>query len=359
MASKFKILTCDGGGIRGLLTTVILERLEQKLGSPLNQHFDMFAGTSTGSIIACAIAKGMSTTALRQFYKHKGINIFPNMDFKFWMEKLGERAKALDPSLPLFKNEGLEVVLQDPNIFDRDFLFGKLPATLVVSYDVYNRSAVVFKSNHPDFAQIPVWEVCCCSSAAPVAFAGHFLTNPTYLSSLEQKVRNPNVRNPVPIEIPTDKHGVKGLPLIDGGVVANNPVLCAIAESLKMGKSNPDKYPQSLDDIVVASFGTGQMLRRITIDEAEHWGALDWTNLAQGLPILDTFADGSSDLIDYIASQLLDDRYNRYQPLVPSNISTFQANPENLTRLVNAANDFLDSKGGDSQLDALVSAIHS
>ena len=72
MASKFKILACDGGGIRGLLTTVILERLEQKLGSPLNQHFDMFAGTSSGSIIACAIAKGISAKDLRKFYDDRG-----------------------------------------------------------------------------------------------------------------------------------------------------------------------------------------------------------------------------------------------------------------------------------------------
>lgn len=352
MASKFKILACDGGGIRGLLTTVILERLEQKLGSPLNQHFDMFAGTSTGSIIACAIAKGMSATALRQFYMDRGKDIFPDLtNINFLWNSLLERMQTGDFSLPLFPSDGLDKVLQDDNIFGGT-LFGTLPMTLVVSYDTYNRAAVVFKSNQPEFSQIPIWEVCRCSSAAPTAFSGHVLSDPSYIASLRRNPDHSIIKNPLTIEIPPSANGV---PLIDGGVVANNPSLCAIAECLNLKRSSE---PVSLENILVASFGTGQMEDRIDANSVKTWGILDWLNIKRGIPLLEVYADGSADLIDYIAAQLLKDQYDRYQPLVPKekHISTFQADPSNLASLVDVANDFLD-RSGDRQLDALVSAL--
>lgn len=354
-SSKFKILACDGGGIRGLITAVILERLEQKLDNPLKNYFDLFAGTSTGSIIACAIAKGMPASELRQFYIDKGIKIFPNMDLGFWLNSLLDRARKGDPSLPLFSSEGLESVLQDPTIFSQS-LFGTLPPTLVVSYDTYNRSAVVFKSIQPEFAKIPIWEVCRCSSAAPTAFAGYILSDPNYITSLENNPTHSTIKNPVKIELPPDTRGV---PLIDGGVVANNPTLCAIAECIKMGRKGEIPEPVSLDNILVASFGTGQLENRITPAETQTWGALDWLCITKGIPLLDVFSDGSSDSVDYIATQLLSGGYDRYQPLVPKEkkISTFQASPLNLANLVDVANEFLDQSDGDAQLEKLAAAI--
>ena len=356
-SSKFKILACDGGGIRGLITAVILECLEQKLDQPLKNYFDLFAGTSTGSIIACAIARGIPTSQLRQFYIEKGISIFPDMDPIFWWNNLIEKIKKGDPSLPLFPSEGLESVLQEANIFDHD-PFGSLPPTIVVSYDTYNRTAVVFKSNQPEFKHIPIWEVCRCSSAAPTAFAGYILTEPNYIASLEKDSQHSIISNPLPIKLPPE---IKGVPLIDGGVVANNPTLCAIAECIKMGRKGEIAESVSLDNILVASFGTGQLENRITPADAQTWGALDWLSITKGIPLLDVFSDGSADSVDYIATQLIDGGYDRYQPLVPANkkISTFQADPKNLENLVAVANEFLARKDVDDQLNRLATAISS
>ena len=354
-SEDFRVLACDGGGIRGLITTVILERLEQKLGSPLNNYFDMFAGTSTGSIIACCIAKGMPAADIRKFYEEKGKDIFPNLgSINFLWNSLLERIKIGDYSLPLFPSDGLEKVLQDANVFGKE-LFGTLPPTLVVAYDAYNRTTVVFKSNQPEFAQIPIWEVCRSSSAAPTAFAGYVLTDPTYIESLRQNPDHSIIKNPVTIKIPPETNGV---PLIDGGVVANNPSLCAIAECIHLKKSSK---PVSLENICVVSFGTGQMEDRITANDTKTWGILDWLNIKRGIPLLEVYADGSADLIDYIATQLLRDKYNRYQPLVPNSkekpISTFQADPQNLANLVDVANDFLDRSEGDRQLEKLAAYL--
>ena len=354
-SEDFKVLACDGGGIRGLITTVILERLEQKLGSPLNNYFDMFAGTSTGSIIACSIAKGIPAAEIREFYEEKGKDIFPNLgSINFLWNSLLERIKKGDYSLPLFPDDGLEKVLQDVNVFGEE-LFGTLPPTLVVAYDAYNRTTVVFKSNQPEFAQIPIWEVCRSSSAAPTAFAGHVLTDPTYIASLRQNPHHSIIKNPVTIKIPPETNGV---PLIDGGVVANNPSLCAIAECLNLKNSTKSV---SLENICVVSFGTGQMEDRITANDTKTWGILDWLNIKKGIPLLEVYADGSADLIDYIATQLLKDKYNRYQPLVLNSkekpISTFQADPQNLANLVDAANNFLDRSDGDRQLEKLAAYL--
>jgi len=354
-SDDFKILTCDGGGIRGLITTVILERLEQKLGSPLKNYFDMFAGTSTGSIIACCIAKGLPASAIRKFYEEKGKEIFPDLkSLDFLWNSLINRVKTGDFSLPLFPSDGLEKVLQDTEIFG-DALFGTLPLTLVVAYDTYNRTAVVFKSNQPEFSQISIWEVCRCSSAAPTAFSGYVLTDPNYINSLRQDPNHSIIKNPVKIEIPPDTNGV---PIIDGGVVANNPSLCAIAECLNLKRSSK---PVSLQNILVASFGTGQMEDRITPHETQTWGILDWLNIKRGIPLIEAYADGSADLIDYIAVQLLKGKYNRYQPLIPNSkekpISTFQADQKNLDNLVEVANNFLDHSEGDRQLDELASYL--
>ncbi|HEY4732792.1 MAG TPA: patatin-like phospholipase family protein, partial [Gammaproteobacteria bacterium] len=74
---KYRILALDGGGIRGLITAVWLDRLEKKLTGPLYKHFDLIAGTSTGSILACGVAMGLSAGAIIDLYLNNAGAIFP------------------------------------------------------------------------------------------------------------------------------------------------------------------------------------------------------------------------------------------------------------------------------------------
>ena len=57
--SRFQILSLIGGGIRGAFVTSYLKELEDKLGRPIAESFDLIAGTSTGAIIAAGLASGM------------------------------------------------------------------------------------------------------------------------------------------------------------------------------------------------------------------------------------------------------------------------------------------------------------
>jgi uncharacterized protein len=311
-----------------------LEREVKKLNpsSSLTDCFDFFAGTSTGSFIACGLAQGMRPYQIREFYEKKGEKIFPKMDFGFFVMEFLRRLTKGRLSLPLFKPSGLEEVLRSPDVFPDDLLFGKLgKPTLVVSYDTYNRKAMVFKSTSPKYAQIPIWQVCRSSSAAPVAFPAYLLNNQTFLEIYGQPCEP--IEGDLPKEIPPE-----GLPLIDGGILANNPALCAIAE---IAQDTP------LDNIRVISFGTGQPEGRITPHQATSWGALVWADLLKGIPLYQVCSDGSADMIDYIAQVLLKDNYMRYQPVIDSKISTFQAEQGNLDLLKNAADDYLKNGGSD------------
>ena len=73
---RFQILSLIGGGIRGAFVTAFLDRIEQKLGKPIAESFDLIAGTSTGGIIAAGLAMGMPAAQMHDFYVRYGKQIF-------------------------------------------------------------------------------------------------------------------------------------------------------------------------------------------------------------------------------------------------------------------------------------------
>jgi len=93
-----KILACDGGGIRGLMSVEILSRIEADLraaygrpGLVLADFFDFTCGTSTGAIISACISAGMSTADIRAFYVGSGKEMF---DRAFVLKRLSELGPA-------------------------------------------------------------------------------------------------------------------------------------------------------------------------------------------------------------------------------------------------------------------------
>ncbi|MEG3837055.1 patatin-like phospholipase family protein [Microcoleus sp. AT8-B1] len=369
--SPYNILSFDGGVIRGLLTAVLLEKLEEELQEKnpekeLKDYFDIIAGTSTGSLIACGIASGLSAKQLKGFYLENGMKIFPNFKetLKVWLgEVIQENIdfSKLDP-LHLFcqedKNDkkfmlqpfsdgkGLEEVIK--SVFGCQE-FGQLPKLVVIpSYDVYNHDAVIFKNYREEYKTMPVWEVCRASCAAPMAFPAHVTQNKEFLKSLKVKATTATkAGKETTIKIPDE-----GIPLIDGGVVANNPVLCAIAEGRKQFKDFPS---------VVASFGSGMALNRITVEEAKEWGSLNWVSIVKGIPMLDVLFDGSNDANDYVAKELLEgeSEYFRFQPLLTENVKAFSADPDNLYLLVEIAEEFLKTKECKEDMSKLVKSLTS
>src|SRR4051812_38731932 len=84
-AKRYRILSLDGGGIRGIMTAVWLKRLEQEMGDvQLRDRVDLIAGTSPGSILACAIAAGFPANDIIKLYQNFGNEVFPSTGSRMW-----------------------------------------------------------------------------------------------------------------------------------------------------------------------------------------------------------------------------------------------------------------------------------
>ena len=188
-----RILSIDGGGIKGVFPASFLASIEDAIGGNLSGYFDLIVGTSTGGIIALGLGLGMSAKDILRFYEEYGPGIFGgNRHFRFLRGLF--RAK-FDP-LPLRK--ALTAVFGDRKL-------GESRKRLVIpSLNIETGEVHVWKtSHHPrlerDYKCNAV-EVALSTAAAPTFF-------PTYVSD-------------------------SGTPLIDGGMWANNPIAVATVEAI-------------------------------------------------------------------------------------------------------------------------------
>ncbi|MDZ7772997.1 MAG: patatin-like phospholipase family protein [Balneolaceae bacterium] len=273
-----KVLAIDGGGIRGLIPALLLEHLEEEAGQPVSQLFDLVAGTSTGGILALGLVTPWedgtpryTAGELADLYRTEGSRIF-HRSFGYWLRSAGNLADAKYPP------KGIEEVLD--RYFGESRLSEALTPVVVTSYEIERRVPWFFKSrkaSDPELAgeyDFPMKKVGRATSAAPTYF------------------------DPLRLDAPEDETDYYAL--VDGGVYANNPAMCAWAEAQVM-------WPG--EDILLVSLGTGKLTRRIALQKAERWGVAGWAT-----PILDVVFDGVADTIDFQLRQVLpENRYYRYQ----------------------------------------------
>jgi len=369
MSAKVVILSCDGGGIRGLASAVILAELEKRLlirnqKKPLRDYFKhgIIAGTSTGSIIACGISSGRTAAEIRDLYLQEGINIFPPADItiKSLLRRILSIKIAKSMSHPIYHDvygvdgiKGINNVLK--RSFKEDLKFGSLEIpTLITSYDTLNQQFIAFKSNAAEFGDINVWEIARASSAAPVAFPAHLLNNETFIDYCKSKER----------ETITVHEKGECIPLVDGGLSANNPAMCAVSEILARKEDNAD-INDIVNDIVMISLGTGidpvtskDRFRQLTPQDAQGWGLFEWISPRRDIPILRAISEGSSDVINYQMENLLGKgNYFRFQPKFSQSYQAFNANEGMLGQMVDDTNQYLADPDVNQMLDKLVKTL--
>ncbi len=194
---SFKILSLDGGGIKGIYTAELLHQCEEKLSDrkPLVEYFDLIAGTSTGGIIALGLGLGFTTKDIVSFYRDDGRSIFPPSKGVF--KKITKYLKTK------FEHSELEDALK--RRFGTSLLGHSTVRLVIPAFMMPKTEIAVFKTDHhPDFRndyKTPMWKVARSTSAAP-----------TYLKGLE--------------------HKESGRIFIDGGVWANNPVMVALVDAM-------------------------------------------------------------------------------------------------------------------------------
>jgi len=188
-----KILSIDGGGIKGVFPASFLSTLEESTGKRITEHFDLIVGTSTGGIIALGLGMGLSAKEILQFYEEFGPGIFKGNRFIRAIRQLGI---AKYDSAPLKK--ALVAKFGDRKL-------GESTNRLVIpSVNLETGEVHVYKtSHHPRFERDlheRIVDVALATSAAPTYF-------PTHRSDA-------------------------GTPLVDGGIWANNPTGMAVVEAI-------------------------------------------------------------------------------------------------------------------------------
>lgn len=275
--TKYRILSLDGGGIRGVITAIILQRLnaEPGLNGWLNS-VDLIAGTSTGGLLALGLAHGLSPEFMRSVYETKGAEIFDDS----WLDDLVDLGKITGADYDI-KNLEREV----KKIFGKTTLAQLKRRVLITAFDLdnesHNKASRTWKPKL--FHNFPGHD----TDGSELAYKVGLYTSaaPTYFPSVDG--------------------------YIDGGVYATNPSMCALAQS----QDSDFKNRSFLSDVVLLSLGTGTCLLYIEGKELD-WGYAQWAK-----QLVTLMLDGTSGIADYQCNQILGDRYHRMAPVFPPNIS--------------------------------------
>ncbi|MBD2202445.1 patatin-like phospholipase family protein [Calothrix sp. FACHB-1219] len=293
----FKILSLDGGGMRGVISARILQEVEKQVkkqkGQSLNEYFDLIAGTSTGSILAAGLAVGKTTRELIDLYINEGQRIFP-LKRKHRYHKF---PAFIQPILEAFSaskysHDGLIDVLIEKLGYKRIKDIDS-PIILILAYDTLYRNTTFFTNCHPDlgyrwYDECYLWQICVASASAPTFF-------PPYKLEPVNK----------------EKFGDWVFPHIDGGVSANNPALAALSLAMRISQCSdllvsPEtkrKYKLEnlqMEDISILSIGTGQTGEPYQFEQIHQWKPLEWAQ-----HITDVFMEPTSEIDSTICRQLM------------------------------------------------------
>lgn len=292
MAKKVRILSLDGGGIRGIIPASVLQYVEQKLieysnnpNARIADYFDMIVGTSTGGILGCFYmmphpkrfesgnpsAKYPATEALK-LYVEKGDAIFNQSKKNNWFG-LRQLVNATQ-----FTPDNIEAIFKEKF---GDIMFDQLLGRLIITtYDMQTQRSFFFNSREQKEIdrkerKFMVRDVARSTSAAPTYFPPAIIRN---FGNNSEMVN------------------------IDGGVFANNPTMCAYAEARSTNFENLGLNRPSAKDMMILSIGTGsQNLDLKNYQKAGNWGALNW---AKTIP--DIMMDGGLDTVNYQVGLMFD-----------------------------------------------------
>jgi len=297
MPRLMRILSIDGGGIRGIIPAQILVTLEdilrKRTGNPnakIADYFDLIAGTSAGGILTCFYLcpeEGnknkvrYSAEHALEFYVEKGHKIFSN--------SLMGRIKSVGGwNDEMYPDYELKKVLR--SYFGLKKLSDLVKPCLITSYDIERRCAHFFtqhnakKDRSRDYF---IRNVARATSAAPTYFEAAKIKSLDSISYC----------------------------LIDGAMFANNPALCAYAETRKL------EHKPTGENMLLLSISTGNIKTEYSYEKAKDWGKIGWIR-----PSLDIMMSGVSETVDYQLREVFEavnkgEQYLRIDPALDKNNS--------------------------------------
>lgn len=257
--TTWTILSINGGGERGLIPAVFLDQVEKRTRRPIRDLFDILAGTSTGGILVnglslanCVGRPKYSAEAMVGLYDTEGPVIFKqNLLLQVWHQFIVGGAK--------YSASGIDGSLA--KYFGNALFKDQLGLCIVAAYETKQREAWFFKNWDPDDGARTSAYISRATSAAPTYF-------------------------------PPLANGTDGGAFIDGGVAANDPALCALAEAILLSQPG--------DDFLVVSVGTGKYQKPYTYKQLNGFRLWNWAPT-----ILDILMDSQPQVTNYILQKLM------------------------------------------------------
>jgi len=271
--ADYRILSFDGGGVRGLLSIVLIEQLDA-LAPGWRDKVDLYAGNSTGGIIALGLAKGLDPAELRTLYYDRSPEIFADT----LLDDLRDLGNAIGAE---YNNKNLRRELEA--VFGPTRLQDLRRRVLIASFDLDNEDSDPAKREWKPkfFHNFPGTDTDGARRLVDIAL--YTSAAPTYFPSVDG--------------------------FIDGGVVANNPSMAALAQTQDSRAEIPNR--PSLSEIRLLSIGTGKVLSRIE-GKRRNWGFTQWAK-----PLVKLMLQGTEGVPGYQCHQMLGERYHRLDYFFP------------------------------------------
>ena len=280
-----RILSLDGGGVRGVFSATIIKEILNRVPE---FDYDLVVGTSTGGIIALSLAYGYTPEEVVNFYKELAGEVFKKT-IRYYVSGNGLFFSRYD-------NKVLAELLYDKVGYTRLSQLNK--KVIITTFDLVGRyykgatqwKAKFFHNFHQIDGDVSILNLAMYTTAVPGLL--------------------PN------------RHG-----FIDGGVIANNPAMCAVAKVLNEGTP--------IKDIRLLSIGTGYSPRTLKEAKGKSWGLLRWA-----VPILPLIMDGSSEVVDFECEQILRDKLFRVQHPLTERVDADSV--ESIPKVEEAAEDYIN-----------------
>lgn len=260
-AQTFKVLSIDGGGIKGLYSAKILEQFEDRFNCHIADYFDLICGTSTGGLIALGLSLDIPVERIGNLYYSRGKQIFPQRnDFLSLLRQIFLRSK--------YNNNELRKALEE--IFGGRTLAESRCLLCIPAFSLTDGRPFIFKHDHSE------GNLCRDNKTKYVDIALATSAAPAYL----------------PI-VTIDTYDRKQF--IDGGVYANNPTLVGVMEALRYFVGSGKRFQK----LMVMSIGSLEPNpgRRFVIKH--HRSVIDWNK-----DLIATFFEGQAYLTSYFVETL-------------------------------------------------------
>lgn len=300
--NTFKILSIDGGGIKGLYSATVLQHLEDKYGGHISDYFDMICGTSTGGLIALALSLKIPASTICKFYEEEGRKIFP---YTTWAGGLFKQTLWFGKYSDKPLKNALTKIFPDQRIADVKNLL------CIPAYCITEGKPRVFKYDHGELStdnKALCLDVALATSAAPTYFP---VCEIPYFNSSQY---------------------------IDGGVWANNPTMVGLIEALKYFVGEGKSY----DDLDVLSVSSLTFPKGKPIGRRRFRSFIGWRD-----DLFETSLTGQSYFTDYFMSQL--NQFNKvkinYVRIPSEEISAEQRHLVQLDRASKKALQFIKGRG--------------